>query len=399
MARTKKQRRRSVFFPILNVILIVAALIAIGMVAYAAYNDMIGDTNGAEPEKFEVGMGWTTTKIANTLEEKGIIESSFFFRLYTAVKFTNPGFNYGKFNISSSMSYDELIAVLRTPYVRKTVSVTFPEGTTALKMAMILAEKHFFVDAKEFEQDYDKAYWKSINLFLEACEYEDAYSSVSFYDEIPDNDLRFCKLEGYLFPDTYQFYSDADPEDVVLKMLKTFESKVYTEKNQALFAASGYTMDEIIIMSSIVQKESSGKLDNCSMVAGVFFNRLNSSTYQYMESCTSSKHLASGFIYGVLDFYYGHAYSTDHDVMRTYVPAGMTTAYNTYNTGGGTKGFIVGAICNPGVNAIEGTLSPGNHNYYFFCTSKSGTFFWGTTYSQHVANVRKAGLGANDTSF
>ncbi len=345
-------------------IIVLVLLVAVAAGAFLVISEVKGPRGGAEIVAVEIPEGASTGIVAEALKESGIVKSEIVFKLYCRFMGADNTFHFGAHPLSASMSYDELIEELKRETVRQveTFSITFPEGTTTLKMALMLEEKGIC----------------SADEFVEAC--NTGTYDVSFFSEISDTD-KFIKLEGFLFPDTYEFEVGCSPYDMIQKMLENFEKKVVVPYGDAI-AATGYSLEEIIILSSIVEKESVGA-DSYSRVSAVFYNRLNSSSFMCLESDTScdwhKRDLAEygnlyggGYYPGVLQYYYD-GYEN--------IPEGIRDGYDTFSH----EGLIVGAICNPGTIAIEGTITPAEDwPYYFFFTGPDKqTFFWSMTADEH----------------
>ncbi|MBR0341163.1 MAG: endolytic transglycosylase MltG [Oscillospiraceae bacterium] len=309
--------------------------------------------------------GASTAQIATILEENGLIGNSLVFRAYSRIMAVDGSFTHGDHKVEIGSSYDDIIYTLQqTTYLDvETITVTFPEGTTALSMAYKLSDLGFC----------------SVNEFINACNY-DRYD-VSFFNQIIKSEDKFVHLEGFLFPDTYEFVVGSSAHDIIQKMLENFEEKVLTPEVKDAISRSDLTLEETIIMASIVEKETLGD-EMYSMVAGVFMNRLhNPDEFPCLESDTSTEHLTGNFIYGVLGFYY----NGDADARVRNIPQNMIDAYDTYIR----VGLPVGAICNPGYKAIMGTVNPESHNYYFFITDKDTNYYWGTTMWEHEQNINE----------
>ena len=309
--------------------------------------------------------GASTAQIATILEENGLIGNGLVFRAYSRIMAVDGSFTLGDHKVEVGSSYDDIIYTLQqTTYLDvETITVTFPEGTTALSMAYKLSDLGFC----------------SVNEFINACNY-DRYD-VSFFNQIIKSEDKFVHLEGFLFPDTYEFVVGSSAHDIIQKMLENFEEKVLTPEVKDAISRSDLTLEETIIMASIVEKETLGD-EMYSMVAGVFMNRLhNPDEFPCLESDTSTEHLTGNFIYGVLGFYY----NGDADAKVRNIPQNMIDAYDTYIR----VGLPVGAICNPGYKAIMGTVNPESHNYYFFITDKDTNYYWGTTMREHEQNINE----------
>lgn len=341
-------------------LIILALVVAGGGTGYFFISREVTGKRGGEAVEATLNIqpGTYAGGVAQMLKDEDIIGSVNIFKAYLRFFSSGPDFTQGQHTVNSAMHYDDIIAELRRATYddgRPTFSVTFPEGTTCLKMAWILEEAGFCTTQE----------------FLDVCN-NDVFD-VGFYDMISDSPNKFVKLEGFLYPDTYEFYMDATVHEIVQTMLENFESKVMTEEMMADIEASPYTFEEAVIFGSIVQKESYGGEE--FNVAGVFYNRMHSDEFTCLESCTTND-----FRWYVLWEFYGSEAAT---------PAAMDAAYDTYGYGG----FPVGAICNPGADMIYAALHPADTPYYFFCTNvETKEFFWAVTNAEHEANLRKAGI-------
>lgn len=208
------------------------------------------------------------------------------------------------------------------------------------------------------------------------CRYEDFLKAANtlkpdfaFNDEIPDN--VFYRYEGYLFPDTYEFYLHEDAEAVVKKMMQNFESKM-TDDLQSRIEASGWSFHEVMTLASIVQGEAGDK-ENMRKVAQIYINRLNNpSTFPKLQANPTTN--------------YANQVILAADPSAT----ALAASYDTYKA----NGLIPGPINNPGLMAIEAVLDPDTSvDGYFFCTDKvTKEFYYAKTWEEHKANTIKAGL-------
>ena len=181
---------------------------------------------------------------------------------------------------------------------------------------------------------------------------------------IPAGGNRGIKLEGYLYPDTYEFYIGDAPEDVLGKMLRNTESKISDADKQAA-AAKGYSVDQILTIASIIQKESASTAAMPS-VAGVVYNRLNKPMALEM---TATRNYIKWYL-------------------EDYVAGDFKDSYNTYNF----TGLPVGPICNPGRSAIDAALNPESNSYYFFFSDSAGTYYFSETFEEHTQKMADAGV-------
>ena len=237
------------------------------------------------------------------------------------------------------------------PIVLATTRITFIEGSTLTECFKLLEENGVasFDDLMNVAQNY-------------------AFNNYKIYSDIPVDENRCFKLEGYLFPDTYDFFLDEAPESVIARFLSNTDVKITDEmRNRA--TELGYTMDEIIVIASVIQAEGAFP-DDASTIAGIIYNRLDDgiklqmdSTYFYVEEDIAS--------------YVGEENKADYK-----------EDYDTYTC----YSLPQGPVCNPGMFAINAALYPEETDYYYFCHDKDGNTYYAKTYSEHLRNCDKAGL-------
>jgi len=349
---------------IIAVIVMLVILGALALGGFLTFHEIFDSREGGDIIIVDIPEGSTTEDIAGILKEEGLINSKLAFRIYSRITGSDSKYQCGKHKLQMDRSYTELIDELSTMTYAdvETLTVSFPEGTTALAMALKL----------------ENARLCTVEEFIEAC--NTGVYDVAFFDQISESEDKFIKLEGFLYPDTYEFVIGSTAEDIILKMLKNFEEHIYTDGTMRLVNESGLTLEENIILASIVEKETLGD-DMYSMIAGVFLNRLNNpSMFPCLESDTCAECREGNFIYGVLGYYY----NGDVEARPRAIPSNVWQAYDTFTH----RGLPVGAICNPGLKAILGTLNPASHDYYFFITDKDANYYWGTTVNDHDRNIR-----------
>lgn len=240
------------------------------------------------------------------------------------------------------------------PVVDNTVRVTFPEGYTVYQYAELL-ESNGVCSKDDF--------YTAVNTPLEGM-------------EILNAEDRVFLLEGYLFPDTYDFYKNEPAASVVQRFIDNYNSKI-TDEYKTRAQNLGYTMDEMLTLASMIQKECDYDIDECRNVSSVFHNRLDTSKDIYLGSDVTYFYLKN------MADYLGGVDSQKFD--------DFLLKYYTYS--GYRKGLPAGPVCNPGLKAIEAAVSPNETNYHFFLTDESGeNFYYAETFEQHQANGRLAGL-------
>ncbi len=290
--------------------------------------------------------GSSTKIIAEILEEKDLIANAYVFRLKSRVEKYDGSFKPGTFILNTGMSEEEIMEILRTGGMYAEGSrFTIPEGYTTESIAKKL-DKEKIVTASDFlravnEGDFD----------------------YDFIKKIPERNMR---LEGYLFPDTYEVRSEATSEEIISKMLKRFDD-IYKSEYYIRAEELGYTMDEIIIIASIIESEARREEERPT-IAGVIYNRLDQN--MKLQMCSSVMY-ALGKRKDRLLF-------TDLEI---------ESPYNTYKY----VGLPQGPISNPGEASIIAALYPEEHNYLFFVlkNEETGEHVFTETGEEHLKAKQK----------
>lgn len=308
----RKTRKKS---PLFFVVCILIAVLLSGVFS-SAKNDCT----------VTIGEGLSTVQIADALKENGVIRSKFVF--LAAVNFSSykGKLKYGDFEFSKGDGYFDVIEKLANDGAKKeTVSVTVPEGYSVEKIidklvSVNLGTKNEFEKALNDEYDYE--FIKHIKSTSE-CKY---------------------KLQGFLFPATYEFFTDDSPHKIIDTMLKEFD------KQYSSLGASYDNIYDTIIKASLIEREA--KIDSeRAKIAGVIENRLKKEMKLQIDATV---------VYAVSDGMY--------DVERVlYRDLETNSPYNTYVI----TGLPAGPIANPGLKSIKAALSPEAHSYLYYRTDTS----------------------------
>ena len=358
--RKKKKRRRKrhhgrfIFGLLMTTFIIVISLLLSAYIIKFS-KDFLGIDKIDTEIVVEIPMNSTTEDIANILYNDNIIDSTYLFRFYSRVKGSDGTFVAGSHTLSPSMTYEEMIEELQTGAVdeRESVNIAFPEGITLYEAAQKIEEKGV-CDADDFIRAFNTADY-----------------GYDFEKEVKVSALKFYKMEGYLFPDTYTFYVDEDAKIAAKKFCKNFQTKI-TPDLYGRMDDLGMELEEVLTLASMVQAEAQTKSD-MKKVASVFLNRLNNpDEYPLLQSDPTRN------------------YVEDIIMPNIEVPSkDMYTAYNTYEG----SGLPPGPICNPGLDAINAVLYPAEADYYYFCANlETGEVLYAATLSEHEQNLVTAGL-------
>ena len=333
-------------------VIIIAFIIALGGLSLG--QEYLGINKGENSITFNIPKGSTSSDIADLLEENNIIEHKTFFKLM--FKLQAPDTIYpGDITLQPSMGYGGIIdelATMRESY--KTATIAFPEGVTLFEVANLL-EKNNVCKADDFLFEFNKA------------------QGYDFEKEISGTDNAFYAMEGYFFPDTYEFYVD-DTGYNITKIVREHFQKKFTDSMLSQMKKQNLTMNQLMTLASMVQWES-GSVEDMPKVASVFLNRLHDpDTFPTFQSDATSKYI---------DKVIKKAADTT-TAMEHY-----TECYDTYQY----KGLPAGPICNPGIDAIKAVLNPEKTDYYYFCNNlKTKKSFFAKTLEEHEKNLVKAGL-------
>ncbi len=351
--RRRKRKRRSKLPAILISLVLVFGLSAmLALFALSSVTDLLGLNQPDRDVDVVIEKGMGVGEITRLLHSKGIVEQPLTFRLYVRLRYPDTDLQAGEYVLNSNMSYDQLIgAMKRGDVVREEIRLTFYEGMTLREIADRL-EENGVCDAAEFVE------------YVESSEFEYEFCSL-----IPDPPLRYYRMEGYLFPDTYDFYKNEMVASVAKKFLRTFQSVIYEPLREEI-EASGMTLDEVVTLASVIQKEAS-EVDQMGLVASVFRNRLD-------NPAAGLPRLQSDV---TKDYW--------ENEIRPYQEMATPEIYDAYDTYV-CFGLPVGPICSPGLDAVKAALHPEESNYYFFVTDANGEYYYGRTLDEHDVNVYNA---------
>lgn len=366
LAKAKNKRNRRVFRLIWAVSVLIVGAMA-GMFFVAGIDDMLA-INRTENKsvKVEIPANPNLDTVATVLEKNNIIEDKNYFKMFAKFTKADDDFTQGTYEIKTNMDYEAIINFLLSSVNRTdTVKVTIPEGRNVLEIAKLLKEKGALADEGKF---------------LELCNSNQFDDEYSFLKDIKNTDDRYYKLEGYLYPDTYTFYKNEDAENVIYRFLNNYDTrltekqdvsgydKVTTIEEMLKKNRSNYTLDQVMIVASIIQSEAADT-DDMYYISSIIYNRLNSE--QDM-----------GVQYLGLDSTKFYPYRTQADVPDDARDT-FESSYDTYTK----EGLPAGEICNPGMNAIIAALNPKDTDYYFFCHDKDGNAYYASTIYEHNENL------------
>lgn len=335
-------------------ILMVLLLAVAGGGAWYIWNGMQPVSTAGRAVTFTIEKGMGSSEIADLLEKNGIIRKSLFFKGYLKWTKEGSGFKAGTYIAKPGDTYDNLITRLNAGDVvkKETVAFTIPEGFTAKQV----------VDKLEGAWKIDAA------VFLDLVNLGTDLKEIEILGIPNDKEIRH-RLEGYLFPETYEILKDSTAQEIVSAMLDQLQSKLDTIPNwQQKLKDRGMSLHELLTVASLVEREVVVDSER-PLVAGIIYNRLEKGQKLEIDATVQ--------------------YLLDKQKERLiYKDLEVDSPYNTYRN----VGLPPGPICNPGLAAIEAALSPEDSDYFFYVTKKDGSqaHLFAKTYKEHLANIKKS---------
>ncbi len=335
-----KKKQKSSFKSKCISILVIVVLLYGCSVLY----DYRGASDG-EILQVTIESGSTTAQIADVLKENGMIRHPFWFRVFSKLGGHDGQYQQGKYSLRTQSGYETFFETLKHAPQTESVTVTIPEGfeirqiADRLEQAGLINRDRFYAAIEHGDFDYD------------------------FIRKIPNRENR---LEGYLFPDTYQFQPGESEESIINKMLARFD-EMYHEAFRARARELSMTDDEVLTLASIIEREAQGDEDR-KLVAGVFHNRLKSKDYPYLQSCATVQYILK-----------------ERKAVLSISDTKIDSPYNTYQN----PGLPLGPIASPGAEAIEAALYPADTEYLFFVLDSTGKHRFAKTFAEHQQNMSK----------
>ena len=373
----KKAKKRKGMNPILGILLWVVIVVSSSAifagVGWMLANDLCAFNKTFIEAKVEIPEEWFTETevtqedgttetvtsvdmdlVAQELKEEGLIEYPWFFRLFSVFYKSSGKIKPGTYTLNTDMDYMALVRGMHSTGTAETVDVTIPEGYSVQQIIDLLAEKGV----------------GSVEKLTETAQ-EYVFEDYPYIDN--ENLGSISRLEGYLYPDTYNFYVGGDVTLAFKSMLNNFSSKVYENEDFApFFENSDYTFQEIITVASLIEKETDGT--DREKIASVIYNRLeNAGETAYYLQIDASLVYAAGRPVTQAD------YET------------LDSPYNLYQH----TGLPPTPIANPGLASIKAALQPADTNYYYYVLGADGTHVFSSTLSEHEkAKAEAAAAGA-----
>ena len=318
---------------IINIIITIAVIFVVYKAASFAYNFAYTSISSeySEPDystltTVVVEEGSSTSKIASTLKDAGLIDSELMFRVNSRLGGYDGTFRFGTYEIPAGLSDEDIMLLLQKGVLKEQILITIPEGYTVKQIASYLEEKGICTSDEFINQVQNGTF-----------EYD-------FIKDIPSGSKY--RLEGFLYPDTYYIAEDADANYVINKLLGKF-SDIYESEIKEKLSNTDLSLYEIMTIASIVEKEIVADEER-PLAASVIYNRLKDGMPLQIDATV---------LYAI----------DSHTTALTLEDLNYDSPYNTYVY----PGLPLGPISNPGLSSILGALDPAETNYLYYVLESS----------------------------
>lgn len=322
------------------VVIIAIIIVLCTVITGILMSDELSVTVPEGTKRIEVAEGDGTSVVADKLAAEGIIKYPFLFKIQSRLGGYDGNFQPGAATVRDGMSYGDILELIITPS-RESVKITIPEG----------------YEIKQIARTLDEAGVVSWQDFYAALNPEDY--DYEFLKNLPERDAIY-RMEGYLFPATYEIPNGMTAHDIIDLMLSAFNNQFVSEYYDRA-AELGLTVDQVITMASIIERETDSTAERAK-VAGVFYNRRNSG--MKFQSCATVQYILG-----------------ERKPVLSIADTQIDSPYNTYMY----PDFPIGPICNPGIECIRAALYPEATDAYYFVMGKDGTHIFSNTYEEHLA--------------
>ena len=340
------------------IVIVLSLVVAVGL--WFAADDVLALTKPDNPITITIRDGDTLEDVAQNLKDRGLVNYKFLFVLYGKFSNAEEKISTGTFDLNQMYDYHALVnGISYSSETRETITLTFREGYTCDQIFQMLEENGVCTVA-ELEET--------------AANYEFDHEHLQ---QLPYGEVN--RLEGYLFPDTYEFYLDDEPVRVINKLLNNFNAKFTDEMLAAIdvlnedirarmeeegsFSAEeieNAMMDvyKIVTVASLIEREAGADSERTT-IASVIYNRLTTRVHELLQIDASVEYALG-----------------EHKTKLTESDLAVDDPYNTYKY----KGLPPGPIANPGLSSIMAAIYPENTDYFFYALNANGTHNFFDTY-------------------
>ena len=331
--------------------LIVVIGVTLGRMIWVCAADVLAFGREDKPVTITVYESDTMEDITDKLYDAGLIRYKSLFNFYASISDAKEDIDPGIYDLNTRYDYHALVNMMSASSTREVVdNLLIPEGYTCRQIFALLEENRVCTaqDLAAYAASGElKDYW-----FLENVERGDKY----------------C-LEGFLFPDTYDFYKNSSPREVLEKLLDNFDHR-FTEEMRAQIdnlnatvTDGSFTVREVTIVASLIEKETAAAGES-PRIAGVIYNRL------FHWDFPAYLNIDAAIIYA-------------QDGAADRIATSLDSPYNAYRN----VGLPPTPIANPGLASLQAALEPAQTNYYFYALGKDGVHHFFKTYAEHSSFV------------
>lgn len=358
----EEQRPKSLGRTIGYMVAVLLLSVAIAVVMWFAADDVLALTKPDNAITITISEEDTLEDVAQNLKDHGLVNYKYLFILYGKFSHAENKIGTGTFELNQMFDYHALVnGLASSSETRQTVTLTFPEGYSVDQIFAMLAENG--VCTQEELEDV-------------AANYD---FEIDFIEDIPYGEAN--RLEGFLFPDTYEFYVDDEPVRVINKLLSNFENK-FTEEMLAdidslnqdirmrMEDEGSFTEEEIenammtpykiVTVASLIEKEAGSDGERVT-ISSVIYNRLTTRVHELLQ------------IDATVEYALG-----EHKEVLTANDLAVENPYNTYKN----KGLPPGPIANPGLSSIMAAIHPQDTDYFFYALNDTGNHSFFNTYME-----------------
>ena len=348
----KRRRCNPIFRALVYLICVVVTSILLAGIGWLLANDLCAFNKEYKEVTVEVTQEDTVHSVSKKLKDAGLIEYRWFFNLFAWISNADEKIGEGTYTLNTDMDYRALIVGMTGSsggnLSAETVRVTIPEGYTVMQTINLLAEN-------------------GVNTVEE---FTDAAANYDFEYAFLDDSLKgsVTRLEGYLFPNTYDFYVGENAAHALSRLLDEFNRQM-SDDVMALVEESGRSLQEIITIASLIEEETDGT--DREKIASVIYNRLNNPSYE----TGGLLQIDASLVYAT-----GHTELTEEDMT-------VDSPYNLYTH----AGLPPTPISNPGFASIRAALQPAETSYYYYVLGNDGLHIFSETYAEHQQVINSLG--------
>ncbi len=340
-------------------IIAIAFVLVFAVVGLMGYNYVKSALKPVDPDAtktiaVEVPIGSSLSSISALLEKKGIIKDAKVFKYYA--KFKNESqFQAGNYDLTQSMTLDELIESLKTGkvYREPIFTMTIPEGLTLDQIGKIVEKKTPYTQKEFMDLVISEAFVQKM-----MANYPELVT-----DAVLADNIRY-DLEGYLFPATYSYFEEKPSLEAIVEEMIGAMNNVVKNYNEVLVEKQ-MSVHQLLTFASLLEEEATAQTDR-ETIASVFYNRIDEGMPLQTDPTV---------LYAL----------GSHKDRVLYEDLEVENAYNTYKN----KGLPPGPIAGAGKTSIEAALNPSKTDYFYFLADKEGVNHFSKTYDEHLQKVEK----------